>query len=115
MSCSMEAVPDLEASEAVSTEATNWEFVGSDEHPSWKNKETEHILLIDDAESAKYTYRIRLQHKDQCKPWWTLTEENDTNRVLRIIEWVLSAPESQLENREAASILPEKVWNEASN
>lgn len=105
-----ERLGDLDFAEAVSTEGTNWTFASKSTHPSWKNEQTGHRLLIEPADSS-FDYRLTLNHESQARPFWTVTELDFAPELIPLVEWVLSAPEDTLFNREAVCYLTEPFWD----
>lgn len=110
----MAALPHRNIDTEVSTDGTNWKFIGTESHPSWKNTETSHILIVDESKSSTFAYRIRLNHKLQAQPWWTITEESEDSELTLLVEWILSTPETILRNREQLSMILEPFWNDSS-
>lgn len=109
----MDELATLQFADAVSTEGTNWEFIGSPTHPSWENSETDHILAIFPAETG-YDFRLCLNHRQQLRPWWTVTELDFAAELIPIVEWVLSTADEDLFHRELVAVLLEPFWSRQS-
>lgn len=108
---SHERLADLDFEASVSTGGTNWTFISKPTHPTWENEQTGHRLLIEPAESS-FDYRLRLNHESQARPFWTVTELDFAPELIPLVEWVLSAPEADLFNREAVCYLTEPFWEQ---
>jgi hypothetical protein len=109
----MEKVAELDLEESVETAGTNWEFSGTANGPAWTNRQTNHRLIIDESDTDGFSFRVRLNHTSQARPWWTVTEVGDfTAELIPIVEWVVSAPDDDFYTRELVATMLDPFWDQ---